>query len=119
MKLKGKSEEKKLSAFDEVFVIANLPYLSPALYRSVAPNVRRYEPKEALVSGRDGLAHYRHLLNTLKTLRTHGLKVHFFLEISPEQADILPAFFANIAPGSLSSIYPDLAGKPRVIVGSL
>ncbi|MGB4834443.1 MAG: peptide chain release factor N(5)-glutamine methyltransferase [Candidatus Moraniibacteriota bacterium] len=111
--------EKKLSAFDEVFIIANLPYLSPALYRSVAPNVRRYEPKEALVSGRDGLAHYRRLLNTLNILHTHGLKVHFFLEISPEQTDLFPAFFADIAPGSPFSIYPDLAGKPRVIDGSL
>ncbi len=70
---------KSLATYDEVFVIANLPYLSPVLYRSVAPNIKRYEPKSALMSARGGLAHYRRLLKQLHALHTTGIKTHFFL----------------------------------------
>ncbi|MFZ1626560.1 MAG: peptide chain release factor N(5)-glutamine methyltransferase, partial [Candidatus Moraniibacteriota bacterium] len=87
--------EKKLSTYTQVFVIANLPYLSSSLYQLTAPTVRRHEPKSALVSGTDGLAHYRHLLKQLQTLDTARVQVSFLFEISPEQAKKLPSLCAG------------------------
>lgn len=107
----------KLKAFDEILILANLPYLSSALYRRVAPNVKRYEPKNALLSGKDGLDHYRRLMSELLTINRAGVKITFFLEISPEQTKKLPALFADITALSSLEIIPDLAGKSRLVIG--
>lgn len=111
--------KKKLSDYGKVFVIANLPYLSAALYQRTAPNVKRYEPKSALLSGTDGLDHYRRLLGELSALQKRGVSIQFFLEISPEQAKKLPVLFTPITALSALEIIPDLAGKPRLVIGSL
>lgn len=111
--------EKKLLHYDEVFIAANLPYLSVKLYRSTEPNVRDYEPKSALVSGTDGLAHYRELLGQLLQLRKHGVKVSFSFEISPEQTAICSTWLSQkVRPSTLRTI-ADLAGKNRIITGTL
>lgn len=109
---------KKLSGYGEVFVIANLPYLSTALYRSTAPNVQRYEPRSALESGTDGLDHYRRLLEELYILATAGVKVHFLLEISPEQAGRISTLLSDHTAIETLEIIPDIAGKARVVAGS-
>lgn len=110
---------KRLSRYDEVFAIANLPYLSHALYQTTAPNVQHYEPKNALVSGEDGLDHYRRLLEELRTLSQAGVKVNFSFEVSPEQARKLPSLFKDIYTLSTLEILPDLAQKMRVVMGTL
>lgn len=111
--------KKKLSDYDELFVIANLPYLSDALYRRTAPNVRRFEPKSALLSGTDGLDHYRRLMTELQAINATGTKVTFFLEISPEQAKKISGLLRDIEMLSALEIVPDLAGKPRLVIGRL
>ncbi len=108
---------KRLSGYDEVFVAANLPYLSSALYRSTTPSVKLYEPKSALLSGKDGLDHYRRLMDELRTINTAGVKINFFLEISPEQTRKLPSLFADISALSSLAVIPDLAGKSRLVIG--
>lgn len=108
---------KRLTSYDELFVLANLPYLSDTIYQSTAPNVKRYEPKSALVSGKDGLDHYRRLMTELRAINRAGAKVNFFLEISPEQAKKLPDLFADITALSSLEIVPDLAGKSRLVIG--
>lgn len=111
--------EKKLSSYDEIFVIANLPYLSTSLYQSTATNVRKYEPKSALVSGADGLLHYKRLIRQLLHLRKHGTKIHFFFEISPEQAQPFSQWLLSKTISETLKIIPDLAGKNRIISGML
>jgi release factor glutamine methyltransferase len=110
---------KQLSSCDEIFVVANLPYLSSALYRRAAPNVRRYEPKSALHSGTDGLDHYQRLMTELCSINAAGVKVNFFLEISPEQAKMLSSLCADITALSSLEMVPDLAGKARLVIGTL
>lgn len=108
---------KQLSNYDEVFITANLPYLSNALYRRAAPNVKHFEPKSALVSGADGLEHYRRLITELQAINSTGVKINFFLEISPEQAKNLSTLFTDVTTLSSLAIIPDLAGKARLIIG--
>lgn len=110
---------KRLAGHDELFVLGNLPYLSNTIYRLAAPNVKRYEPKSALLSGRDGLDHYRRLMTELVAISRTGVKINFFLEISPEQAKKLATLFANITTLSALEIIPDLTGRPRLVIGTM
>lgn len=112
-----KAIEKKLSSFDEVILLANLPYLSQKIYTEAAPTVRDFEPQTALLSGVDGLDHYRELLQEISDLQL-SRKVDFLLEISPEQATF---FESKPSPYSIKirKILPDLTGRSRLVWGSL
>lgn len=43
-------------------IVANLPYIPKGEHALLPPEIRIYEPSQALVSGDDGLCHYRRLL---------------------------------------------------------
>ncbi|MFA9262633.1 MAG: class I SAM-dependent methyltransferase [Undibacterium sp.] len=111
--------EKKLTQYDELFIIANLPYLSTSLYRSTAPNVQAFEPESALVSGNDGLTHYRALMETLLRLRKNGKIVHFSFEISPEQHSPVLEWLTPLTEDGSLIILPDLAERDRIVSGTL
>lgn len=108
--------KKRLGSFDEIIILANLPYLSEKIYRSAQPTVRNFEPKSALVSSKAGLDHYQRLLRELTPL-SQEKKVHFFLEISPEQAILFPQFFSNFKI-KIYTIVPDLTGRSRLVTGT-
>ncbi len=110
------SLEERLRSFDTLLVTANLPYLSEALYQDTVPDVQNFEPASALVSGTDGLDHYRKLLTSLSSL-ANTKKVTFWLEISPEQEPLLPALLKNV-PLKKWKCLPDLSGKIRLVTGS-
>lgn len=107
---------KNLEPFDELFVLANLPYLSENLYENTDQDVRAFEPMTALVSGPDGLDHYRRLLAQLRGF-SPGRNILFWLEISPEQAPLIPVLFSEHNLASFQ-ILPDLSGRSRVVAGS-
>ena len=46
-------------------VVANLPYVAEAEWAGLAPEIRDWEPRDALLAGPDGLASIRSLLETL------------------------------------------------------
>ena len=99
-----------------MIILANLPYLSQKIYSKVLPDIKKYEPKSALLSSNDGLAHYEKLLKLIKKLKTAyrlPLTTCFF-EISPEQkleiTKTIKSYFPKIKP----VFYKDLAGKWRV-----
>ncbi len=96
-------------------IAANLPYLSTTIYNESAPDVRLHEPKSALVSGTDGLAHYRRLFLQLKTLAPHYLSTTVFLEFSPEQSVPLSREIQTFWPQAKPQIFPDLSGKDRLL----
>jgi release factor glutamine methyltransferase len=99
-----------------IFILANLPYLSKKIYDEAMPDVKKYEPKTALLSGKDGMNHYNKLLGQLKKLNVVSCKLSVvcFLEISPEQKTILNGMIRKIFPESHIEFYKDLAGKWRV-----
>lgn len=100
-------------------ITANLPYLSAEIYQESASDVRDYEPSTALVSGRDGLDHYRTLLQTLPAFSAHYLSTTLLLEISPEQSAILPTLITQAFPKASLQLFADLAGKDRLIQATL
>lgn len=107
---------EKLQSYDELMIIANLPYLSTTLYQNTPKTVHDFEPSLALESGKDGLDHYRRLFFELRPL-SQTKKVHFFLEISPEQSGSLKRFLQQYYALS-PTVFQDLAGKKRVLIGT-
>jgi release factor glutamine methyltransferase len=88
-------------------VVANLPYVTEAEYPGLAPEITRYEPRSALVSGADGLDAIRALVDEAPS----GLRVA--LEHAPSQAAPVRRMLAD--PRTLV----DLAGRERVTEGRI
>jgi release factor glutamine methyltransferase len=86
-------------------VLANLPYVREDEWDGLAPEIRRYEPREALVSGVDGLDAIRELCAAAPS----GTRLA--LEHAPAQAAALRALLDD------ARSLRDLAGRERVTVG--
>jgi release factor glutamine methyltransferase len=103
-----------------LLITANLPYLSEEIYNKTAVKVKKYEPQTALVSGDDGLEHYRKLLQQLKKLKASKnfsfQKTFVLLEISPEQKDLIQKEILKVFSSAEIEIYKDLAQKWRMVV---
>ncbi|HEX8054047.1 MAG TPA: peptide chain release factor N(5)-glutamine methyltransferase [Thermoleophilaceae bacterium] len=90
---------------DADLVVANLPYVTEAEWAGLAPEIVRYEPREALVSGDDGLDAIRALVAGAP----RGLRMA--LEHAPSQTAAVREMLAE--PRTLE----DLAGRERVTRG--
>ncbi len=101
---------------DEIILIANLPYLSENIYASADDDVTKYEPKRALLSGSDGLDHYRELFASIREtiLRLPSYRLSVLCEISPEQDKLITSLFDDMFPDGTSRILPDLSDRGRV-----
>jgi release factor glutamine methyltransferase len=90
-------------------IVSNPPYLSPGEYAGLDAMVRDFEPRDALVSGPDGLAATAALLAGARGLLEPGGLLA--LEIDERRAEPVRALGA--AAGFAMSIHDDLFGKPR------
>ena len=98
-------------------ILANLPYLSKEIYSACTVNVKKYEPRSALYSAKQGLAHYEKLLAQISKLKkTHPLlPVICFMEISPEQKKIITMLIKKYFPRLKPQFKKDLAQKWRTV----
>jgi len=92
---------------DYDLVVANLPYVREDEWTGLEPEITRYEPRGALVSGADGLDAIRSLV------RGAPPGTALALEHAPDQG---PAVRALLNGGAETR--RDLAGRERVTVGS-
>lgn len=76
-------------------VIANLPYISDAIYLDLPTSVARYEPRVALYGGPDGLDLYRKLLQQIYQYYQNKSYPELWWEISPEQKDLIATLFTD------------------------
>jgi release factor glutamine methyltransferase len=90
---------------DAHLVVANLPYVREDEWDALAPEIRDYEPREALVAGADGLDEIR----TLVSAAPAGTLLA--LEHAPDQAKSVREMLAE------PSTRVDLAGRERVTIG--
>jgi release factor glutamine methyltransferase len=86
-------------------VVANLPYVREDEWDGLAPEIRLFEPRDALVSGADGLDGIRDLVSAAPP----GTRLA--LEHGPDQGPAVRALLRD------SSTVPDLAGRERVTMG--
>ncbi|HEX2392192.1 MAG TPA: peptide chain release factor N(5)-glutamine methyltransferase [Solirubrobacterales bacterium] len=106
-------------------VLANLPYIPEPDWPTLQPEVRDWEPREALLAGPDGLDAYRALSSTLggshlaprasemtATRRVGAVAV----EVGEGQAVAVAGLFRDAGFGTVEA-RRDLAGIERVVVG--
>ena len=96
---------RDLPAGEYDLVVANLPYVREDEWDSLQPEIRSFEPRQALVAGADGLDAIRSLIASTP----RGLKLA--LEHAPGQAAAVRALLRE------ASTRADLAGRERVTVG--
>jgi release factor glutamine methyltransferase len=95
-------------------LLANLPYVTEAEWEGLAPEIREYEPREALVAGETGLEAIEELLDSLAGLEWRPGTVA--LEIGAEQAAAVTELVLGAGYTEVET-RQDLAGLDRVIVG--
>jgi release factor glutamine methyltransferase len=86
-------------------VLANLPYVREDEWEGLQPEITRYEPREALVAGADGLDAIRELVEQAPP----GTRLA--LEHAPAQAEAVRALLDE------AETRRDLAGRERVTMG--
>ncbi len=80
------TDHESYADYPSAVLLANLPYLSEQQYRELEQGVALYEPKGALVSGADGLDHYRALFEQIHAYRMQLPRViRLFCEIDRSQ----------------------------------
>jgi release factor glutamine methyltransferase len=92
-------------------VVANLPYVSEREWGNLQREVTEWEPREALLAGRDGLDAFRSVTPALATA-TDTLA----LEIGQGQGAAVGEFLRAAGYPAIES-RPDLAGIERLVVG--
>jgi release factor glutamine methyltransferase len=98
---------------DISLIVSNPPYIPTAEIEGLAPDVRDFEPVEALDGGADGLAAYRLLIpGAYEKLHAGGLLV---MEIGHDQKTAVTELLDKEQWQNIST-YQDLAGRDRVIV---
>ena len=99
--------EGKVADFD--LILANLPYVAERDWPGLAPEVTKWEPREALLAGPDGLDAYRAVVPKLRA----GL---VGLEVGEGQADTVGEMLGEAGYAEIEA-RRDLAGVERVVVG--
>lgn len=101
------------SGFD--IIVANPPYIAEAEMPALMPEVGLFEPHLALDGGSDGLTAYRQIATDLQRLARPGALI--LLECGAGQADAVAAILTSERL-TVTEIYDDLAGCPRVIAAT-
>lgn len=94
-------------------ILSNPPYIEDALIDRLEPEVARFDPREALAAGADGLDAYRSLFRVLpRLLEAQGIAV---LELGAGQRQVVTKL-AGDAGFTVSGVHSDLAGIERALV---
>jgi release factor glutamine methyltransferase len=95
-------------------ITANLPYVASHEIPTLDPEIRMYEPREALDGGDDGLDVIRRLLDGAAShLAAGGALV---LEMDPRQIEVATAHARKRFSEAELRAVPDLSGRGRVLV---
>ena len=95
-------------------IVANLPYIPTERIPLLEPEIREFEPVEALDGGADGLDLVRRLLRASPDYLNAGGTV--LLEMDPEQMDTATACALEPFPQATIHRLTDLAGLERVLL---
>ncbi len=98
-------------------ITANLPYIPSGDIEGLPPDVKLFEPLNALDGGDDGLGIYRKLIDqAADVLGTGG---HLLMEIGYNQADLLKEYLFGKGNFTGVEVLKDLAGLDRVVLAKL
>ena len=94
-------------------VVANLPYIGRSEFATIAPEIRLFEPVEALDGGEEGLDLIRRLLE--QAVRQRKPPQVILLEIGATQGQAVLDMAGGIFPGAEVSLLQDYAGLDRIV----
>jgi release factor glutamine methyltransferase len=96
-------------------IVANPPYLTEREYAELDESVKAFEPREALVSGPDGLDATRRLLaGAAALLESNGVLA---LEVDERRGDAVRAL-AHASGWTRIEIHDDIFGRPRYVLAT-
>ncbi len=97
-------------------VLANLPYVRDDEWDGLAPEINRYEPREALVAGSDGVE----AIASITPAATAALAPagSLAVEVGADQAGSVAELMLDLGFGQVEA-RQDLAGIPRVVLGRM
>ena len=103
--------------FDDVggrydLIVSNPPYIAADEMAGLEPEVRDFEPRQALTDGGDGLSAYRTIARHAPDHLTPGGRL--LVEIGPTQADAVCRLFREAGLEDVQ-VHPDLDGRDRVV----
>ncbi|MBN2356243.1 peptide chain release factor N(5)-glutamine methyltransferase [candidate division KSB1 bacterium] len=93
-------------------ILSNPPYIRTQDYHTLADEIVKYEPPEALLGGEDGLDYYRVLSRQVPLLLQPG--GYALLEIGADMASAVMEIFHQSC-FDQTKVIPDLAGRDRII----
>jgi len=108
---------KESAKHDTLIIAANLPYLPESDKKILDPDVIKFEPSQALFTGRDGLELIIKLLDKIAFNR-HELPfrhIAIYLEFDPPQAPKLKKLAKTLFPSAQIEIKKDLAKRHRLL----
>jgi release factor glutamine methyltransferase len=108
----GIASVPEMDGFD--LLVANLPYVSEEEWNELEPEIREYEPREALVPGPTGYEAIDLLLETVAALANRPSAIA--LEIGAGQGEAVSRRVRETGYGDVET-RQDLAGYDRVVVG--
>lgn len=97
-------------------IVSNPPYIARDEMPLLAPEVRDWEPRQALTDEGDGLGAYRAIAAGAPDHLTPG--GWLLVEIGPSQGAAVAALMAQAGLGAVQ-VLPDLDGRDRVVCGQL
>ena len=103
--------KEKREYFD--LIVSNPPYLSASDWEKVQPEIKEYEPTDALLAGEDGLDFYRKI-----TFGADGMLAHegwLMLEVGMGQKDAVSGMIKKTGKFKRLEVVNDLSGIPRVV----
>lgn len=93
-------------------ILSNPPYIRHEEIKNLSPEVQNHDPILALDGGNDGLDPYRKIFSSLPVLlKSHG---RAFLEIGFDQEEDMKRLSKEYRI-RMETIFPDYAGRPRVV----
>lgn len=98
-------------------IVANLPYVSSAIYKKNKKNLQ-FEPKQAILSKKNGLEHYLRLFRQVKQIciAYYTSSVMCYVEISPEQKAQFYRAIRKYFRDAKTIFLKDLTGKTRLAI---
>ena len=96
-------------------VVSNPPYVTEVEWERLEPGVRDFEPRTALVSDEDGMAHIRQLLTEVSGVLVPGGLLA--LEIDARRADVALQLAAR-GPWQQPVVLDDVFGRPRYLLAT-
>ncbi len=97
------------------FIISNPPYIKRKEIESLQPEIKDWEPRDALDGGKDGLDYYRLIIPTVKNYLKKG--GYLMLELGINQADAVKRMAEDTGLKDITLI-KDYAGIDRILVAN-